>query len=115
MQWVRLDTAFPRNHKVLALMEMKDGHRAIVAYICGLSYCGEQDSDGFIPRNALPFLHARAADAKKLVDVRLWLADPGGWVVNGWSDFQPSSEENRQRSIRARAAAAARWGGDSDA
>jgi len=110
VQWVRLDTAFPRNHKVLALLELKDGHRAITAYICGLSYAGEQNVDGFIPRAALPFLHARVADARRLVEVGLWLDDEGGWVINGWSDFQPTTDESTARSNKARIAARARWG-----
>jgi hypothetical protein len=109
LQWVRLDTAFPRNHKVLSLLDERDGHRALFAYVCGLAYSGEQGTDGFIPRNALPFLHARQADARRLVEQRLWLEDPGGWVINDWSEFQPSTEESRERSNRARAAAAAKW------
>lgn len=109
MQWVRLDTAFPRNHKVLALLALKDGHRAVVTYVCGLAYAGEQGTDGFIPREALPLLHGRLSEAKQLVGVRLWLAQTGGWTINGWDEFQPSTEEMKQRSIRARSAAQARW------
>ena len=109
MQWVRLDTAFPRNHKILELIGGKDGHRAIVVYICGLSYAGEQGTDGFIPTSALPFLHARQVDARRLVDVNLWHAVDGGWMVNGWADFQPSTAETQARSVKARTAAAARW------
>lgn len=110
MPWVRLDTGFPRNHKVLVLLGMKDGHRSALVYLCGLSYCGEHGTNGFIPREALPFLHARKSDADKLVTVGLWIADPGGWVVNDWAEYQPSTEEQERRSNRARAAAAARWG-----
>lgn len=110
MQWVRLDTAFPRNHKILALLGDKDGHRAVVAYVCGLAYAGEQNSDGFIPKAALPFIHARMVDAAKLVEVRLWMVDPGGWLINGWTDFQPTNVEVQQRTLRARSAAAKRWG-----
>jgi len=110
MQWVRLDTAFPRNHKVLALIEAKDGFRAVAAYICGLSYAGEQGTDGFVPRAALPFLHARMTEAKRLCEVNLWHAVDGGWLINGWSEFQPSTEETQARSVKARTAAAARWG-----
>lgn len=109
LPWVRLDTGFPRNHKILALLGGKDGHRTAFAYVCGLSYSGEQGTDGFIPREALPFIHCRPADAQRLVDARLWWAEPGGWVINGWAEFQPSSDENKRRSDKARLAAAARW------
>jgi hypothetical protein len=109
LRWVRLDSGIARNHKVLALLDLKDGHRAINAYVFGLGYCGEQGTDGFIPRNALPFIHARPVDAARLVEVRLWHVDPGGWLVNDWREYQPSSEESEKRSMKARAAAAARW------
>lgn len=109
MRWVRLDTAFPRNHKVLALLAQKEGHRALVVYVCGLSYSGEQGTDGFIPAEALPLLHGRVADARRLVEVQLWHAQVGGWVINGWHDFQPSTKEMQERSVRARSAAQVRW------
>ena len=108
LPWVRLETALPTNLKVLALVE--DGaYRAFTAYICGLSYCGAQGNDGFIPNAALPFIHARKTDAAKLVEVGLWMERAGGWDVNGWNDFQPTSEEIARRSEKARKAAAARW------
>jgi hypothetical protein len=110
LQWVRLDVALARNHKILALLELRDGARPICAYVFGLGYCGEQGTDGFIPRNALPFIHARPIDANKLAEVGLWHVEPGGWTVNDWRDYQPSSEESEKRSMKAKAAAAARWG-----
>jgi hypothetical protein len=110
LNWVRLDTSLARNHKMLALLDMKDGHRAVAAYVFGLGYCGEQGTDGFIPRAALPFIHARSTEATRLVEVGLWERDPGGWMVHDWKDYQPSNEESEKRSTKARTAAAARWG-----
>jgi hypothetical protein len=109
LPWVRLDTAFPRNPKILELIERKD-HRAVLVYLCGLAYCGEHGTDGYIPRSGLVFLHGRPADAVKLVAVRLWHEDVGGWLVNDWADFQPSTEENARRRKQAQAAARKRWG-----
>ena len=108
LPWVRLETAFPTNPKTLALVEDR-AWQAIAAYICGLSYCGQQGTAGFIPKSALPYLHARPADARKLVEVGMWIACPGGWEVNGWLDFQPTSDEIQRRKERAKKAAAARW------
>ncbi len=82
LAWVRLDTAFPRNHKVLAAVEAKDGHRAM----------------------------GRQADADRLVDVGLWQLVNGGWQINDWADYQQSNEETKRRKARARAAAEVRWG-----
>lgn len=110
LKWVRLDTAFPRNHKVLALLGgQKDGHRAAFVYLCGLSYCGEQGTDGFIPKEALMWLHGRPADARSLVSVGLWREDVGGWLIDGWAEYQPSSTEMETKRKRAQAAAARRW------
>lgn len=109
LNWVRLDTGFPRNHKTLALLGRRDGHRAALAYLCSLAYAGEQGTDGFIPREALPQIHARPIDARALVEVRLWVAEPGGWLINDWAEYQPSTFETEQRSKRARAAALSRW------
>lgn len=108
LPWVRLETALPTNPKILALVEDK-AYQAISAYVCALSYCGAQGTDGFIPRAALPFIHARKADAGRLVDVGLWVECAGGWDINGWHDFQPTSEELQRRKDRAKRAAAVRW------
>lgn len=111
MQWVRLDVTFPRNHKVLALLGLRDGHRSVTTYICGLAYSGEQGTDGFIPREALPLIHGRPREADRLSDVGLWHEEAGGWRVNGWDEFQPSTDEMKARRVRAEAGAAARWNG----
>lgn len=109
MQWVRLDTSFPRNHKVLAVLGLPGGERAILTYVFGLAYAGEQGTEGFIPRECLPLLRGRPVDAKRLVDAQFWLEEPGGWMVNGWAEFQPSNDEVHRRTERARAAALVRW------
>jgi hypothetical protein len=111
LPWVRLDTTFPRNPKLLALLAEKDGHRAALAYLCMLAYSGEQGSDGWIPREALPFVHARNADVTRLVTHSFLYPQPGGWIIHGWDEFQESSEETKKRRVRAQAGAAARWNG----
>lgn len=111
LPWVRLDCAFPRNPKILALLAEKDGYRAAFVYTCMLSYSGEQGTDGFIPREALPFVHGRNADVTRLVTQNLVYPQPGGWLINGWDEFQESNEETKRRRIRAQAGAAARWSG----
>lgn len=113
LPWVRLDTAMPRNHKILDVIEQKDGYRAAFVYLAALSYSGEQGTAGFIPRSALPFIHARAVDVTKLVAARLFVLSPdgGGWDIHDWAEFQPTTEEHLKRSNRARNAAAVRWAG----
>lgn len=110
LAWVKLDTAFPRNHKVLALLAQKEGHRAAFVYLCGLAYAGEQGTDGFIPSPALAMIHGRQADAEKIVGVGLWRPRPGGWEINDWVEHQLATSETEARTKRAKAAAEARWG-----
>jgi hypothetical protein len=109
LPWVRLDSAFPWNPKVVALTLEKDGHRALAVYCCGLAFSGSQGSDGFIPFHMLNLIHGRQADAKKLVDHGFWIPEKGGWSINGWGEKQPSTEEHALRRKRAQEAAAARW------
>ena len=111
LPWVRLDTAFPYNQKLLAMLRRKDGHRAAFVYVCGLSVSGGQGSDGFVSEESLPFAHGRNADAALLVEFGFWVPQPGGWLINGWEEFQQSSEETRLRRKRAQAAAEVRWNG----
>lgn len=110
LAWVRLDTAMPRNQKILTLLGMKEGHRAAFVWLCGLAYCGEQGTDGFISEPALPIIHGRQSEAKKLVEVGLWIPRPGGWETNDWGDYQQTNEETQKRTARAKAMAEARWG-----
>jgi hypothetical protein len=111
LPWVRLDTAFPYNPKLLAMLAEKDGHRAGLVYVCSLGYSGAHGTDGFIPREALPFIHGRPPDAERLVRHGFWREQPGGWLIHGWAEFQESSSETQERRKRAQAAAQARWDG----
>lgn len=108
LPWIRLESNLAVNPKILALVEDKN-FQAALAYTCSLGYSGGHGTDGFIPRAALRFLHARPRDAEALVDVGLWVECAGGWTINGWHDFQPTSEENTKRRERAQNAAAKRW------
>ena len=108
LNWVRVDSAFARNHKIIDLASRRQW-QAITAYVCGLGYSAEHGLDGFIPKAAMPFIHATPAVAKQLVNVELWHAVPGGWEVHDWSEYQPTSAETAKRKARAKAAAEMRW------
>jgi hypothetical protein len=119
LPWVRLDTSFPFNPKVQALVSEKEGHRALAVYCCGLSFAGLNGTDGFIPAHSLASIHGRQTDAKRLVEHHFWVPTKGGWDINGWAEKQPSTEEHQRRKQRAKDAAAERWRkkreGDGDA
>lgn len=114
LPWVRLDTQFPLNPKILELIGAKK-HRVIVAWVSSLAYSGAQGTDGFIPSAALPFIHATKADATDLVMARLWICAPGGWQINDWHEYQFSSDEHEQRRLKAEKASkkanCVRWHG----
>lgn len=108
LPWVRLDTQFASNPKLLALIADKK-YRAAFAYVAALGYSGAHGTDGFVPELALAFVHATKSDARDLVDVGLWIERPGGFDINGWLEFQASDDEARARSEKARKAAQERW------
>ena len=105
--WVRLDTQFATNPKVLELVATKR-HKAAFVYVCALAYSGSHGTDGYIPDTCLPFIHATAQDAKALVDVGLWALEPAGWQINGWDEFQISDEDAKRRRERAQKGGLAR-------
>jgi hypothetical protein len=108
LQWVRLETSLPDHPKVLALIDAKK-HKAVMAYCLGLAYCGRHELDGYIPKSALRFIHASKSDAEALCMVGLWTPTPTGYEINGWGEFQPTSEERAKAKARAKGAAMARW------
>jgi hypothetical protein len=110
--WVRLDTAMPDNPKILRLLDERDGHRAAFVWVCCLTYSGKHGTDGFIPRNAMPFVHGRAQDFARLVAVEALEVVPGGWIVPDWAEFQESNEATQRRREKAQRAAAIRWSKD---
>lgn len=111
LPWVRLDSNVASNHKILALLAEKDGYRAAFAYVCALGYIGGHGTDGFIAQEALGFVHATKRHADLLVTHRLWIDQPGGWLVNDWEEYQESTPETQERRKRAQAGAQARWNG----
>jgi hypothetical protein len=108
LPWIRLENNLPQNPKILHLVDDKQ-YQAAFAYVCSLTFAGTTGTDGFIPRSALPFIHARLKDAQALVDVGLWVEGAGGWDIHDWKDYQLTSAEHAQRRDRAKKAAAKRW------
>ncbi len=92
---------FYRHPKVVALAH--DGHhRAILAAVLAMTWCGDNKTDGWVPDYALPSIMARKADAAQLVAVGLWKQDTGGWWIHGWLEWQETNEDRSQRTARMR-------------
>jgi len=100
LPWVRLDTQFASNPKIIELVAEKKW-RAAFAYVASLTYAGAHGTDGFIPENCLFLVHATRTEANALVAVGLWKLAPNGWDINGWDEFQVSDEAAKRRRERA--------------
>ena len=109
LPWVRLDTQFASNPKVLELT-VAGKWRAAFVYIAGLAYSGAHGTDGYLPAASLAFMHATRREATELVKAGLWHDDTGGYQINGWDEFQISDEAAQARRDKARKAALKRWG-----
>jgi len=118
LQWFRMDCAFPRNPKILAVLAERDGYRAALVWAGSIGYSAENGLDGFVPTMALQFIHGRPREAELLCKHRLWHAARGGigWTINDYAEFQPSNGETQARAERARQASrkanCVRWHGE---
>lgn len=94
MAWVRIESAVSRHRKF-----QHAGPAASWLWLCGLAYCQEGLTDGFIPAEALPYLGVPAPSklACKLVLAGLWEAcDNGGWQVHDYLRHnKPAAEVQR--------------------
>lgn len=92
MAWLRIDDRV-RTHPKIA----KAGPSAAWLWLCGVCYCREHLTDGFIPDAAVPALAMNLPSPKKhaarLVEVRLWEAADGGYQVHDFLDWNPSRSE----------------------
>lgn len=104
LPWVRFDTAMPDNPKILDLVGQEGGKAAGFVYCCGIAYAGKQGTDGFIPRAALPRCNGDPADAALLMAAELWQEAPGGFLIPGWSERQPTADSQAKTRAAKRAA-----------
>jgi len=92
MTWVKLDDQFPDHPKVEAA-----GPMAAWLYVCGLCYCAEHLTDGFIPASkAARLAPVPAKHLERLCQVGLWTKVDDGYRVHDYLDFQPSGETVRR-------------------
>jgi hypothetical protein len=108
LPWVRLDTGFPSNSKILGLVADRS-YPAAFGYVCALAWSGGQGTDGFIPEVALSLCHLTHRSAQKLCRSGLFLPMLGGYQINDWNEYQQMSSETQARSAKAQVAARIRW------
>jgi hypothetical protein len=93
MAWLRIDDRVRTHPKVV-----QAGMTAAWFWFCGICYCREHLTDGFIAKAMLPTLSAgagtkAAALAAKLVKVGLWHEVEGGYQVHDFLDWNPARAE----------------------
>lgn len=104
MAWFKVDDklhSHPKRHRA--------GLRAMGLWVVAGSWCGDQLTDGLVPRDMLTALGGKPADAKALVDAGLWETDAQGWRFHDWGGQNPSRDdveaqraEWRRRQVEAR-------------
>lgn len=105
LPWVRLDTGFYENPKILAVLAERDGWRAVVVYVAALAYAGGHGTDGHVATFVLARVHGRKADADRLVRHGLWKPTETGWQIHDYEELQQTSDTTeRIRGERRRAA-----------
>lgn len=88
MAWIKVESCVARHRKFLAA-----GPAASWLWLCGLAYCQEGLTDGFIPCQALPLLGPPSPHGlkAKLVAVGLWDEVDGGWRVHDYLEHNHSA------------------------
>ncbi|WP_349318877.1 hypothetical protein [Mycolicibacterium canariasense] len=108
LQWIRLDTTFPDNPKIMDLVDTNQ-HRVVVAHVSMMCHIGKTETDGYFPEGALRRYGITKKDASVAVESGLWVPTPGGWAINGWAEHNPVDAAAQSRSDKARKAATRRW------
>ena len=98
MAWFKVDDQLAFHSKAMAA-----GNAAMGLWVRAGSFCAQQLTDGYVPKDIAETLGTRR-QAERLVDAGLWKPEAGGYRYHDWVDFQPSRAEIQQK----RAATAAR-------
>lgn len=90
MAWMKVETSVARHRKFV-----NAGPAASWLWVCGLAYCKEGMTDGFIPDEAVDFLGVREARPliPALVAAGLWDEVEGGWQLHDFLDHNQSAAD----------------------
>lgn len=117
LPWVRIDSHIASHDKILNLLSDPSPKRwqASFAYVCSIGWSGDQGTDGFIPKVALPFVHATDNIARLLVKYRLWDEALTGWQIHNYADRQElavvSAAKQESKRMAAEKGNCSRWHG----
>ena len=98
MSYVRVESSVRTNRKFL-----QAGPAASWLWLCGLAYCQDTLTDGFIPGEAIQYLGIERPYKliTKLVESGLWEEDANGWHIHDYlAHNKPAAEINRIKNER---------------
>jgi len=85
--WFRVDDNLAMHPKV-----MMAGNAAMGLWVRAGSYCGQHNTDGFLPASMAKTL-GTPAQIRALLDAGLWHKCGDGYEFHEWSERQPSRED----------------------
>lgn len=98
--WIKVYNSLPTHPKII-----RAGDRAAWLFVCGLCYCNEHLTDGYIDAAVLQILAPGVRSVEKLasalVSSGLWEQVEGGWQVHEYREFQRSASEVREQRAKA--------------
>lgn len=105
MAYIQVEASV-RTHKKF----LKAGPAASWLWLCGMGYCQDGLTDGFIPFEAIDYLGVKPTIARKLKSVlvaeRLWHDVAGGWRVHDYLEHNRAAVDVRATRERRRAGGA---------
>lgn len=115
LPWFRADTNLPTHDKILDLIGRgPKGKGAAFVYICSIAHSVGNGTDGFIAKAALPFIHGTPAEARLLMESRLWVQVENGWQIPNFGTRQmigaTAQAVSAARSEAGKKGAEKRWG-----
>lgn len=92
MVWFKVDDTLATHPKAV-----RAGNAAMGLWVRAGSWAASQLTDGYVPSDMIAVLGGRPADARRLVEVGLWVNVEGGYRFHQWLDRQPTREETEQK------------------
>lgn len=108
LQWIRLDTSFPDNAKIMDLVDQNQ-HRVVVAHVSMMCHIGKTETNGYFSEGALRRYAITKRDASVATESGLWVPAQNGYEINGWAEYNPVDGAAEARSEKAKKAARKRW------
>lgn len=111
LPWFRVDVGIGSHDKFLALTSDRSPNRwrAAWSYVCAIGWSVEHETDGYVPRAALPHISGTDATARLLVAYKLWEPISAGWQIRNFDQRQQTTAVTATKREQAQAAARARW------